>query len=50
MENTAKKGIIGEGKGEQVGFRCDRKLFRDRDKGLKVDETDELANKTNQTW
>ena len=31
----------GEGKGEEVGFRRERKQFRDRDKGLKIGEADE---------
>ena len=39
--NTAEKGIMGEGQGEVL--RCERKLFRDCDKGLKVGETDKLV-------
>ena len=30
-----------KGKEEDVGLRCDRKQFRNKDRGLKVGETDE---------
>ena len=35
-----REGNYGEGKGEEVGLRFERKQFRDRVRGLKVGETD----------
>ena len=36
-----RRGLWIKGKREEVGFRRERKRFRDRGKGLRVNETDE---------
>ena len=41
MGNGTEKGIMGESKEEEIGFKVWKKTISDRDKGLKVGETDE---------
>ena len=41
--NTAEKGIMGKKREKRQVLRCERKLFQDRDTGLKVGETDQLV-------